>query len=193
MGEILRGAAIGAICLTALICVGCSKKEPTAARIEGLEPQRLSFGAPEEVQTAFTEKMKACWFSLTSPILRGFQFTAAPVKIETGDGEVEVEQITIASGPGEGAQRFTIQFHPFNENTLITTRNISFPPPLAERLESDVGSWILSQSDCEEAGDPYGKPALPPQLSSTPQQGGIPPSAGPQGWDTQLDSTVSRP
>lgn len=183
---------MGAICLTALICVGCSKKEPTAARIEGLEPQRLSFGPPDEVQTAFTAKMQACWFSLSNPILRGFQYVAAPVKLETGDGEVEVPQITIASGPGETAQRFTVQFHAFNENTLITTRNISFPPPLAARLKNDLESWILTRPGCDEAGEAYGAVGVEPQLSSSPQQGGIAP-AYPQGWDTQLDSANSRP
>lgn len=165
----MRKASIGTACLLVVLAAGCSKKDPEIARIEGAEPQRLSFGKPAEVQTSFAEQMKICWFGGPSPLLSGYQYDTRPAALETGSGLTELPQVTIRAGEGEQAPAFLVQFYPFNDNTLISTRNLSFPVELAARLKRDVETWIIGRGQCEEqrgqAG--YGDvPALSPQTSS---------------------------
>lgn len=178
----MRKAVIGLLCLAALLMGGCAKKDPAVARVEGSEPQRLSFGAPADVQKSFTEQMKACWFNGPSAVLAGYQFDTKPSVAETADGLVELQQVSISSGQGPQAQVFIIQFHAFNDNTLISTRNQSFPPELAARLKRDVETWIFGRADCKEVAPPAGYagvPSLAPQSSSILQHAS---SSGAGGW-----------
>ena len=99
---------IGLLCLAALLECGCANKDPPVARVEGSEPQRLSFGAPRAVQKSFADQMKACWFNGPSALLTGYQYDTKPAVTETGEGLVELQQISISSGQGEQAQRFVI-------------------------------------------------------------------------------------
>ena len=147
-GGSLRAYGVGALCIVALFLAGCEKKDPQLARIEGSEPQRLSFGKPQAVKVAFAEKMQACWFSGTYPLLGGYQYDARPGLIEVANVQADVEQITISSGQGENARVFMVQFSPFNDNTLISTRSSSFPPELAARMKRDVETWIFGRNDC---------------------------------------------
>lgn len=168
----MRKALIGLLCLAALALCGCAKKDPTVARVEGSEPQRLSFGAPATVQKSFADQMKACWFNGPSAILSGYQYDTKPSVTETADGLAELQQISISSGPDKQAQIFVIQFHAFNENTLISTRNQSFPPELAAKLKRDVETWIFGRGECKEPApvEGYaGVPKLTPQSSSVLQ------------------------
>lgn len=176
----MRKASIGTACLVAMLAAGCAKKDPDISRIEGAEPQRLSFGPPPAVQQSFTEQMKACWFSGPSPLLSGYQYDTKPALLETGNGLAELQQVTISAAQGEAAQSFVVQFYPFNDNTLISTRNLSFPVELAARLKRDVETWIFGGTACQEASAPAGYdtvPALAPQTSSA---GATAASAG--GW-----------
>jgi hypothetical protein len=166
----LRKAVIGLVCLAALIVCGCAKKDPTVARVEGSEPQRLSFGAPAVVQKAFTDQMKVCWFDGPSPLLAGYQYDTKPALADSSEGLIELQQVSIFSGQGQQAQIFLIQFHAFNDNTLISTRNLSFPVELAAKLKRDVETWIFGRSECKETAPQAGYagvPALAPQTSST--------------------------
>ena len=168
----MRKAVIGLLCLAVLSIYGCAKKDPTVARIEGSEPQRLSFGSPTAVQKSFTDQMKACWFSGPSPLLNGYQYDTKPAVTETGEGLVELQQVSITSGQGPQAQTFIVQFHAFNDNTLISTRNLSFPVELAARLKRDVETWIFGRNECQEPPPPAGYagvPTLAPQSSSVLQ------------------------
>lgn len=179
----MRKALTGLVCLAALLMCGCASKDPGLARVEGTEPQRLSFGTPLDVQKSFTEQMKACWFNGPSALLAGYQYDTKPATAETGEGLVELQQVTISSSPGQQGQVFIIQFHAFNENTLISTRNQSFPPDLAAKLKRDVETWIFGQGECKEptlAQGYAGVPRLSPQTSSAIQQHA---SAG--GWAPQ--------
>lgn len=164
-------AVIGLLCLAALSLSGCAKKDPVVARVEGTEPQRLSFGAPAVVQKSFTEQMKACWFDGPSALLAGYQYDPRPSNLETADGLVELQQVSISSEPGPRAQIFVIQFHAFNENTLISTRNVSFPPELAAKLKRDVETWIFGRTDCKDPTPVAGAagPGFAPQTSSLVQ------------------------
>ncbi|WP_125461649.1 MULTISPECIES: hypothetical protein [Rhodomicrobium] len=165
----MRKASIGTACLLVMLAAGCAKKDPVLSRIEGAEPQRLSFGTPEAVQKSFTEQMKVCWFSGASPLLSGYQYDTTPATLETGDGLTPLQQVTISSGQGPQAQIFIVQFYPFNDNTLISTRNQSFPVELAARLKRDVETWIFGRGECEEPkarGGYASVPALSPQTSS---------------------------
>lgn len=166
---------IGMACIVALTLSACARSDPTLSRVEGSEPQRLSFGPPSDVQKAFTEQMKTCWFDSDAALLRGYQYDTKPAVLETSVGLTELPQVTISSGAG-GPQAFVIQFYPFNENTLISTRNIALPVELAARLKRDVETWIFGQGDCQ---DPAGRIASPsaPQISSNAVQ-----QASANGW-----------
>jgi hypothetical protein len=156
------------MCVCASLAAGCAKKDSTIARLEGSEPQRLSFGAPAEVQAAFAAQMQACWFAGSSAPLSGYQYDTKPAVLETGQGLTELPQISIRSQGDR--QEFLVQFYPFNNNTLISTRNLSLPLDLAARLKRDVETWIFGRQSCDgptgglqaEAGD---VPA--PQTSSS--------------------------
>jgi hypothetical protein len=137
-----------------LALAGCSKKDPQLSQLGGSQPQRLSFGSPQMVKAAFIKKMEVCWFSGSYPVLGGYQIDTSPALIQVADGEAEVQQVAIYSGRGEDAQAFFVQFSPFNENTLISTRNKSFPPELAARLRRDVETWIFGRSNCDPGAGP---------------------------------------
>jgi len=176
----LRKVVIGLLCLAALAVSGCAKKDPTVARVEGSEPQRLAFGTPVAVQKSFADQMKICWFSGPSALLTGYQYDTKPSAIETSDGLVELQQISIFSGQGQQAQIFIVQFHAFNENTLISTRNLTFPAELAAKLKQDVETWIFGRGECKESVPPAGYagvPTLAPQSSSIVQH-----SSTTSGW-----------
>jgi hypothetical protein len=147
-GRDLRKLAIGVLCAATVVFGGCASKDVSIARVEGAEPQRLAFGKPTVVKSSFAEKMQACWFAGTYPMLGGYQYDDRPGIIPVSDTPTEVEQITISSGKGESAQVFVVQFSPFNDNTLIATRNVSFPSELATRMKHDVETWIFGRSDC---------------------------------------------
>jgi hypothetical protein len=144
----VRGLFMSVVIFVALGAGGCAQKDPAITRIEGSEPQRLSFGAPKTVKDAFVEKMKLCWFNGPNGVLAGHNYDIGPVKIETANGAVQLEQVAIfpISGPPELA--FLIQFHAFNDNTLIVTRNQNFPAPLAAYLKRDVEGWLLERDGC---------------------------------------------
>lgn len=127
--------------------VGCAKNKPSFARIEGSEPQRLSFGKPKVVQQVFVAKMKECWLAPPAGILAGSPYDLQPALTNTANGTLPLEQITIDK---DGAA-FSIEFHSFNDNTLISTRNRGLPQELAVRLKRDVESWILERPGCEAA------------------------------------------
>jgi hypothetical protein len=163
----LRKAVIGLLCFAALLLCGCAKKDPTVARVEGSEPQRLSFGPPAAVQKSFIDQMKLCWLSGPSALLAGYQYDTKPSVTETADGLAELQQVSISSGAGHA---FIIQFHAFNDNTLISTRNVSFPPDLASKMKRDVETWVFGRTECKDAEPPagyVGVPTLTPQTSST--------------------------
>jgi hypothetical protein len=186
----LRKAIIGTACLIALSVSACSGRDPVVSRLEGAEPQRLSFGAPSEVQQAFTSQMQACWFSGPSAPLEGYEYDARPVIMDTANGPAELRQIRIKSGREE--QSFIVQFFPFNNNTLISTRNLSLPVPLAARLKRDVETWIFGRSACEgpPGSESAASPGLLPQTSSAISQ-----QTSPGGWSAspeQTSATVNR-
>jgi hypothetical protein len=160
----LRKAIACIACLSALLAAGCAKQDSTIARLEGSEPQRLSFGPPQEVQQAFTAQMQSCWFSSSAP-LSGYQYDTKPAVLETGNGLTELLQVSIRSQPDR--QDFVIQFYPFNNNTLISTRNVSLPIELAAKLKRDVETWTFGRSACEGSADAA---ASDPQLSASPIQ-----------------------
>ncbi len=170
-GRTVRAHAIGALCLVALMSAGCARKDPQLARVEGSEPQRLSFGRPQVVKAAFAEKMQACWFSGTYPLLGGYHYNAGSGLVQVADGQTEAEQIVISSGQGDNAQVFQVQFTPFNENTLISTRSAAFPPELAARLKRDVETWIFGRDDCGGPAVPGAyAPPLHDALQTQPEQ-----------------------
>ncbi len=180
----MRRILTGGACLIALLVASCAQTDPTISRVEGSEPQRLSFGAPAAVQKAFAEQMKTCWFNGPSALLSGYQYDTTPATLETGTGLTELPQVTITSGSGPKAQAFIVQFYPFNDNTLISTRNVSFPVDLAARLKRDVETWIFGRAQCDDATQRVGNVAsapLPQVSSSSVQQA----SAG--GWSASQE------
>jgi hypothetical protein len=145
----VRELIASVVVVAALCAAGCAQKDPAITRIEGSEPQRISFGTPKTVLNAFVEKMKLCWFNGTGGVLTGHRYEVTPVVIENASGTVTLEQITIYAASGSPESVFQIQFHTFNDNTLIVTRNQNFPPPLAAYLKRDVEGWILERDGCD--------------------------------------------
>jgi len=189
----LRKATVGWICLIALFASACTGEDSTISRLEGAEPQRLYFGAPPEVQKVFANQMQACWFRGPSAPLGDYQYDTKPAVMETASGLTELQQITIKSEPD--SQGFVIQFFPFNENTLISTRNFSLPVELAAKLKRDVETWIFGRGGCNGPGVALGnggQQGLQPQTSSNPAQGtngGWAPNQSSQGaWSPEQEA-----
>lgn len=140
------------ILVMAALVVGCSKKDPTLENVGGSEPRRLSFGEPQAVQATFLEKMRFCWFTAEKAPLQGYRFETVTTTQETPGTTSEpvavIQNIKIYD-EAKQAEAFEVQFHKYNENTLISTRNLGLPIELASRLKRDLETWILRTSDCE--------------------------------------------
>jgi hypothetical protein len=133
----------------AVVLVACAKRDPVVESLIGSEPQRLSFGAPSEVLKSFVEKMKVCWFTGSSAPLHAYHYETGerPAGEGSGDSADGYQDIKIYGGDS-GAELFEVQFHKYNENTLIVTRNVSLPDPLLARLKRDIQLWALTGPDC---------------------------------------------
>ena len=115
----------------------------------GSEPQRLSFGPPSQVQASFIEKMKHCWFAGSNAPLRGYRYETGQ-RLGEGDsseGGGGYQSVMIMSDGGGGAL-FEVQFHKYNDNTLVLTKNVSLPSDLLSRLKRDIQLWALAGPDC---------------------------------------------
>jgi hypothetical protein len=141
----LRSRAV-ILCLLVLFSQACARRDPAVESLIGSEPQRLSFGEPPVVLHSFVEKMRACWFGGPGA-LAGYRFETG----ERGPGEGEsaegYKNVTIYS-TGNSAEAFEVQFHKYNENTLIVTRNVSLPPDLVAKVKRDIQLWALTSRDC---------------------------------------------
>lgn len=131
--------------LLTVIPQACARRDPAVESLIGSEPQRLSFGPPTDVQYAFVEKMKLCWFSGAHSPLAGYHYEMGEREdSESGEGYQDVK---IFDGGGE-APVFEIQFHKYNENTLIVTRNVSLSVSLLTKVKRDIQLWALAGPDC---------------------------------------------
>lgn len=119
----------------------------------GLEPQRLSFGSPENVQTLFADRIKSCWFTEGGILPAGFSYQLA----ENDDGNGSPHRlIRIYDETSGRAEAFQVHFYPHNDNTMIATRNVGLPPSLALELEVSIETWLLDPGRCrrDEVADP---------------------------------------
>ena len=139
-------AAVLAISLSA-----CAKRDPAIQSLTDSEPQRLLFGPPAQVIPGFVDKMKMCWFAGANPVLRGYRFETGDRPGDSGDSDHPAadgyKNIKIYNAEG-GAEMFEVQFHQYNENTLIVTRNVSVPAELLTKLKRDIQVWGMSSADC---------------------------------------------
>lgn len=135
------------LCFLALFPQACARRDPTVESLIGSEPQRLSFGAPPEVLHSFVEKMKLCWFSGYGGALSGYRYETGERAPGEGDSADGYQNVTIYSGDS-ASEAFEVQFHKYNENTLIVTRNVSLPPQLLTKVKRDIQLWALSNRDC---------------------------------------------
>jgi hypothetical protein len=131
----VRELILSAMILATLFTAGCARKDP-----------------PKTVHAAFVEKMKLCWFTGGGAVLAGYTYDIAPATIDTANGRVTLEQIAIVPNAGPAEEVFLVQFHAFNENTLIVTRSQTFPAPLAAYLKRDVATWLLERDGCAAPG-----------------------------------------
>jgi hypothetical protein len=124
---------------------GCARKDPAVDSLIGSEPQRLSFGPPPEVLHSFVEKMKLCWLSGPGTALSGYRYeTGEHEDDQTGESYPTVRILDT----GGVAISFEIQFHKYNDNTLIVTRNFSLPADLLTKVKRDIQLWALTGPDC---------------------------------------------
>lgn len=134
----------------AVLAAGCSKKDSTISQLSGSEPQRISFGDPQTVEANFSQKMAACWFNGKQPLLQGYRYESE--RVQTGDYSgsrirIVPENMPASSEVGGG---FEVEFHPYNDNTLISTRNLSLPLELASKLKRDIETWIFGRNECAD-------------------------------------------
>jgi hypothetical protein len=134
------------IFLLALFPQACAKKDPAVESLIGSEPQRLSFGPPAEVLHSFVEKMKVCWFSGSRGALAGYHYETD--ERPPGEGSADGYQNVKIFADGGSAELFEVEFHKYNDNTLIVTRNISLPPEVLTKVKRDIQLWTLSAADC---------------------------------------------
>lgn len=135
------------LCLLALFPQACAKRDPAVESLRGSEPQRLYFGAPPEVLRSFVEKMKVCWFHGPGATLAGYRFQTGERAAGEGSNAEGFQNVTIYNGDSS-VEAFEVEFHRYNENTLIGTRNISLPPELMTKLQRDIQLWVLTSRDC---------------------------------------------
>jgi len=128
--------------------LGCTKKDPAVESLIGSEPQRLSFGQPPEVMHSFVEKMKRCWFSGSKAPLAGYHYETGEKAAGEGDGGPDGYQDVKIFGEAGNLELFEVQFHKYNDNTLIVTKNIGLPPEILGKVKRDIQLWALSSPDC---------------------------------------------
>jgi len=138
---------LGLLLFLALLPQACAKRDPTVDSLIGSEPQRLSFGPPPEVLHSFVEKMKLCWFNQRGT-LSGYHYEAGE-RLPGEDGEAPAGYQNVkVFGAEASAEVFEVQFHKYNDNTLIVTRNFSLPNELLSKVKRDIQLWALTSSDC---------------------------------------------
>lgn len=151
---------------------GCAKKDPTITQLGGSEPQRISFGDPKTVQTHFSEKMASCWFGGQQPLLQGYRYEAQTVAAPL-DGASQppptssIRIVPEAASQGQEGGAFQVEFHRYNDNTLISTRNLGLPLELASRLKRDIETWIFGRKECSDR-DLQSQPQPPQELRLGP-------------------------
>ena len=91
--------------------------------------------------------MKLCWFNGSGAALPGYRFETGERAPGEGDSSDGYPNVTIYS-QGSSAEAFEVQFHKYNENTLIVTRNVSLPQDLLTKVKRDIQLWALSGRDC---------------------------------------------
>ena len=69
------------------------------------------------------------------------------VSVRTANSGEGYQDVKIFDGGGE-APVFEIQFHKYNENTLIVTRNVSLSASLLTKVKRDIQLWALAGPDC---------------------------------------------
>lgn len=73
-------------------------------------------------------------------------------RYETGERTEDANsggyQDVLIYGAGGNSEVFEVQFHKYNDNTLIVTRNVSLPPDLLTKVKRDIQLWALSSQDC---------------------------------------------
>ncbi len=91
--------------------------------------------------------MKLCWFAGSGAALPGYRYETGERPAGEGGSADSYQNVTIY-GAGVESEAFEVQFHKYNDNTLIVTRNISLPPDLATKVKRDIQLWALASPDC---------------------------------------------
>lgn len=148
-----KTAIVIALVLAGVNC-GCSSREMTLAQLDGSEPQRLSSGDPKTVQADYAGKANLCWLGGATPLLQGYRLETATLTNVAGvpAEEAGVPHIRVFAPESPNRTAFEVEFHPFHENTLISTRNLSLPADVASRLKRDVETWMLGEKGCGSTG-----------------------------------------
>ncbi len=91
--------------------------------------------------------MKLCWFAGSSAALTGYRYETGERAPGEGGSSDGYQNVTIFDA-GSSSEAFEVQFHKYNENTLIVTRNVSLPPELVSKVKRDIQLWALASPDC---------------------------------------------
>ncbi len=91
--------------------------------------------------------MKVCWFAGSGGALSGYRYETGEREAGEGGSSDGYQNVTIY-GTGSDVEAFEVQFHKYNDNTLIVTRNVSLPPELLSKVKRDIQLWALASPDC---------------------------------------------
>ncbi len=91
--------------------------------------------------------MKRCWFAGSNGALSGYRYETGERASGEGGSSDGYQNVTIF-GADSGSEAFEVQFHKYNDNTLIVTRNVSLPPDLVSKVKRDIQLWALASPDC---------------------------------------------
>ncbi len=80
--------------------------------------------------------------------MTGYHYETGERPAGEGDGAADGYQDLKIYAETGGPEQFEVQFHKYNDNTLIVTRNISLAPEVLTKVKRDIQLWALSGTDC---------------------------------------------
>jgi len=91
--------------------------------------------------------MRICWFNRPGAPLSGYRYETGERQAGEGGSSDGYQNIMVYDAAGT-SQVFEVQFHKYNDNTLIVTRNLSLPPELLTKVKRDIQLWAPASTDC---------------------------------------------
>lgn len=157
--------------LGALALAGCSASieqaslAPTASaptsglslpKAEALLPAgEKVVGTPTELYTRIARGALNCWFGASGPLKDTYIYHAdADPASKGGRSQISIhvrDKTKVSSSEQKSVRVFKVSIAPGDSKPTVDSENIKLPPPLADRLTSDVKRWAADEEGCSEA------------------------------------------